>query len=61
LFTNYEKDSDEPVPNDPAADVAIGDTYQGGIIFYILKDNDNGYVAGECIPSAKSELIRVKL
>ena len=47
LFTNYEKDSDEPVPNDPAADVAIGDTYQGGIIFYILKDNDNGYVAGE--------------
>ena len=47
LFTNCEKDSDEPVPNDPAADVAIGDTYQGGIIFYILKDNDNGYVAGE--------------
>ena len=37
LFTNCEKDSDEPVPNDPAADVAIGDTYQGGIIFYILR------------------------
>ena len=47
LFTNCKKDSDETVPNDPAANVAIGDTYQGGIIFYILKDNDNGYVAGE--------------
>jgi hypothetical protein len=47
LFTNCEKDSDEPVPNDPAADVAIGDTFQGGVIFYILKENDNGYVSGE--------------
>lgn len=47
LFTNCEKDSDEPVPNDPAADVSIGDTFQGGIIFYILKENDNGYVSGE--------------
>ena len=47
LFTNCKKDSDEPVPNDPAADVAIGDTFQGGIIFYILKENDNGYVSGE--------------
>ena len=47
LFTNCEKDSDEPVPNDPAADVTIGDTFQGGIIFYILKENDNGYVSGE--------------
>ncbi len=47
LFTNCEKDNDEPVPNDPAADVSIGDTFQGGIIFYILKENDNGYVSGE--------------
>ena len=42
LFTNCGEDSD-----DPLADVAIGDTYQGGIIFYILEESDNGYIAGE--------------
>ena len=47
LFNNCVKSSDEPVPNDPAADVAVGDNYQGGIIFYIFEEEDNGYVAGE--------------
>ena len=30
--------------NDP---IAIGDTYQGGVVFYIFVDGDTGYVAGE--------------
>ena len=47
LFNNCRKNSDEPVPNGPTADVTIGDSYQGGIIFYTFKEEDNGYVAGE--------------
>ena len=27
--------------------IAIGDTYQGGIIFYIFQEGDTGYVEGE--------------
>ena len=47
LFNNCGKSSDELVPNDPAANVAIGDKYQGGIIFYIFEKEDIGYVTGE--------------
>jgi len=46
VFTNCG-DSDDPVANDPAADIAIGDAYQGGIVFYIFKEGDLGYTAGE--------------
>ena len=33
--------------NPAATPWALGNTYQGGIIFYILKSNDPGYIAGE--------------
>ena len=33
--------------NNAIVDVTIGDNYQGGIIFYIFEEKDNGYVAGE--------------
>ena len=42
MFTNCDKNI-----NNPFADVAIGDVYQGGIIFYILTEDDNGYKTGE--------------
>jgi hypothetical protein len=31
--------------NDPASNVKVGDTYQGGVVFYILKSYDIGYSA----------------
>jgi hypothetical protein len=30
-----------------ALETAVGDVYQGGVIFYILEEGDTGYVAGE--------------
>ena len=31
----------------PSPPIAIGDFYQGGVVFYILQSDDTGYVAGE--------------
>ena len=42
LFPNCDENTDSPL-----ADIAIGDIYQGGIIFYILEEDDYGYKVGE--------------
>ena len=31
----------------PSTAIAIGDFYQGGVVFYIVESGDNGYVLGE--------------
>ena len=36
-----------PSPYHELVPVAIGDYYQGGVVFYIFEDGDDGYVSGE--------------
>lgn len=38
--------SNNPTPT-PTPVIAIGDSYQGGLVFYIFRTGDNGYIAGQ--------------
>ena len=44
LFTACSKNNDNS-NNDPASSIKVGDTYQGGVVFYILQPYDIGYSA----------------